>query len=321
VTGVAGFIGSHLLERLLQLNQKVVGLDNFSTGTPRNLEDVLKSVSPKQQKNFTFYEGDICRIKDCEKAIKNVDFVLHQAALGSVPRSIEFPEMFHHVNVDGFVNMLMAAKKAKKTKIKRFVYASSSSVYGDSPSSPKVESQIGNLLSPYAVSKYTNELYASVFGRCYGLQTIGLRYFTVFGPRQDPKGPYAAVIPLWFSAILSGNPVCVYGDGETSRDFCYVENVVQANLLAALTTRSEACDQVYNIAVGERTTLNQLVGYIQQLLGKSGAKINYQDFRAGDIRHSLASIDKAKKLLGYFPSDSVKQGLEKTRKYYEEILN
>jgi UDP-N-acetylglucosamine 4-epimerase len=284
VTGCAGFIGSHLIEQLLKLNQKVVGLDNFATGHRRNLKLVRQAVGAKAWKRFHFIQGDIRKLKDCYKALGlklqhpapstqhpapstqhqkfkalksrfKIDIVLHQAALGSVPRSIKDPLRTHEVNVTGFVNMLMAARDAG---VKRFVYASSSSVYGDSKELPKVEKRIGNQLSPYAVSKYANELYAKVFGRCYGLETIGLRYFNVFGPRQDPKGPYAAVIPRWIAAIKKGEPVQIYGDGKTSRDFTYVDNAVQANLLAGLTKNKKALNQTYNVACGTRTSLNKL---------------------------------------------------------------
>ena len=254
ITGAAGFIGSNLLEVLLQLNQKVVGLDNFSTGHQRNLDQVQSIVTPAQWQNFSFMQADTCNLTSCEKACTGVDYVLHQAALGSVPRSLEDPITTNASNVTGFLNMLVAARNAK---VKRFVYAASSSTYGDHPDLPKVESQIGKPLSPYAVTKYVNELYADVFGKNYGLQSIGLRYFNVFGPRQDPEGAYAAVIPKWIASMIKGEPVYINGDGETSRDFCYITNVVQANLLAASTLNTEAVNQVYNIAVGGRTTLNE----------------------------------------------------------------
>jgi len=345
VTGCAGFIGSHLIETLLKLNQKVVGLDNFATGHPRNLKLVRQAVGEKAWKRFHFIRGDIRKLKDCYKAFGlklqypapspqnplprtqhqkfkapnsrfKIDIILHQAALGSVPRSIKDPLSTHEVNVTGFVNMLMAARDAG---VKRFVYASSSSVYGDSKELPKREDRIGNQLSPYAVSKYANELYAKVFGRCYGLETVGLRYFNVFGPRQDPNGPYAAVIPRWIAAIKKGDPVQIYGDGKTSRDFCYVDNAVQANLLAGFTKFKEAVDQIYNVACGYRTSLNELYDLIdstnnnsQRLPPKTKlqpSKKFYLKCRRGDIRHSLADISKVKKNIGYNPMYRIQDGV------------
>jgi len=374
VTGCAGFIGSHLIETLLKLNQNVVGLDNFATGHRKNLALVRKSVGEKAWKRFHFIRGDIRRLADCYKAFglkatkvgsrpmavggiskgaanrplhtaHSIDIVLHQAALGSVPRSIKDPLRTHEVNVTGFVNMLMATRDAG---VKRFVYASSSSVYGDSPELPKREDRIGKQLSPYAVSKYANELYAGVFGRCYGLETIGLRYFNVFGLRQDPNGPYAAVIPRWITAIKKGEPVQIYGDGKTSRDFCYVDNAVQANLLAGLTKNKKALNQIYNVACGVHTTLNELYSLIsnafrraqhpahsarkasgQHAIGRGqietknrkpltayrshelihASKKVYLKFRAGDIRHSLADTLKARKQLGYLPSVYIDDGI------------
>lgn len=309
ITGVAGFIGSNLLEELLKLNQKVIGCDNFATGSQKNLQDVLNSVSKAQQQNFHFHEIDICSLDDCKRIMSGVDFVLHQAALGSVPRSIKTPEITHATNADGFLNVLIAAKDAK---VKRFVYASSSSVYGDSPDLPKKEDHIGNPLSPYAVSKYTNELYAKAFANCYGINTIGLRYFNVFGPRQSPDGPYAAVIPLWVNSLMQNESVYINGDGETTRDFCYVANAVQANLLAAMTKNPEALNQVYNIAVNDQNTLKKLYELITNFLKLSTPpKLIYRDFRSGDIRHSLADISKAKKLLGYTPIYKLEDGLKK----------
>lgn len=305
ITGVAGFIGSNLLESLLKLNQIVIGLDNLETGYQHNIDEALASVTTAQKNNFTFIQGDIRNISDCVKALHNVDFVLHQAALGSVPRSIENPQLVNQTNITGFLNILTAAKNAS---VKRFVYASSSSVYGDSPILPKQESHVGNPLSPYAVSKYTNELYAKAFANCYSFQTIGLRYFNVFGPRQDHNGAYAAVIPRWISALLNNEDVIIYGDGETSRDFCYIENVVQANILAATTTNSEAINSQFNIAVGEQTTLNQLYKIISQTLNLN-KNPSYCDFRKGDIRHSLADISKAINLLGYQPLYRASDGL------------
>jgi len=316
ITGVAGFIGSNLLEHLLKLNQKVIGLDNFSTGYKHNLDEVLQSVSHAQKENFTFYQGDICNIEDCRRAAEGVDYVLHQAALASVPCSLKYPERTHAVNVTGFLNMLMAAQDKK---VRRFVYASSSSVYGDSQTLAQVENDIGKPLSPYAATKYIDECYASVFANCYGIETIGLRYFNVFGPRQDPNGAYAAVIPLWVSALLHNKPIYIYGDGETSRDFTYVDNVVQANLLAATVQNKRALNQVYNIAMGERTTLNQLYTFIRDIFkAPTSVKPIYKDFRKGDVRHSLADIDKAKDFLGYVPEYNLSDGLLIAKDWYKK---
>lgn len=312
VTGVAGFIGSHLLEFLLKHHQKVVGLDDFSTGHQKNLDEVLSQYSTE---NFVFIPGDIRDLAICRRACKDVDFVLHEAALGSVPRSIKDPLPTHEVNATGFLNMLMAAKDAV---VKRFVYASSSSVYGDSPILSKAETHQGNLLSPYAVTKMTNELYAKAFSVCYGLETIGLRYFNVFGARQDPNGPYAAVIPLWIKALVKNEPIFINGDGQTSRDFCYVENVVQANVLSALTQNKEAVNTVYNVAVGERTTLEELYDQLKALTHNPGHQATYRDFRAGDIRHSLADISRAKNLLDYQPRYNVQQGLQTAIQWYQD---
>ncbi len=318
VTGVAGFIGSNLLEALLRSDQRVRGLDNFSTGSSRNLQDVREKVGAERWQNFRMTEADICDWGACVDACTQVDYVLHQAALGSVPRSISNPIATNQSNVNGFVNMLCAAKEAG---VKRFVFASSSSVYGDSPAFPKVEEQIGNGLSPYAVSKRVNELYADVFSGCYGMQTIGLRYFNVFGPRQDPDGPYAAVIPKWIGAMMHNEPVHINGDGETSRDFCYVANAVQANLLAATTENIEAINQVYNVAVGERTTLNQLFRELRDRLLPQFPHLTqfkplYCEFRAGDVRHSHADISKARKLLGYEPTHRIDSGLDEALEWY-----
>lgn len=318
LTGVAGFIGSHLLEKLLSLDQKVIGLDNFSTGSHRNLAEALAKFPPEKQALFQLVEGDIRDFDTCLELCKRTEIVLQQAALGSVPRSIANPRNTHQNNVDGFFNILLAAKEAH---IKRFVYASSSSVYGDHPGLPKVEDVVGRLLSPYAVTKFVNELYASVFSRVYDLECIGLRYFNVFGPRQDPNGPYAAVIPKWFGAMLHGEPVSIFGDGETSRDFCYVANVVQANILAACTDNAGAIGQAYNIAYGERTSLNELFRMIRDCLDRNGHTIDnldiaYKDFRTGDVRHSLADTAKAATLLGYQPTYSLPQGLEETASWY-----
>ena len=318
ITGAAGFIGSNLLEALLKLNQKVVGLDNFSTGHKRNLDEVQSIVSPAQWQNFSFVQADICNLASCQTACNGVDYVLHQAALGSVPRSVEDPIATNVCNVTGFLNMLVAARNSK---VKRFVYAASSSTYGDHAGLPKVEDRIGKPLSPYAVTKYVNELYADVFGKTYGLQSIGLRYFNVFGPRQDPEGAYAAVIPKWIASMIKGEPVYINGDGDTSRDFCYIANVVQANLLSATTQNTEAVDQVYNIAVGRRTTLNELFAQLKQNLISTCPNVNdalavYREFRAGDVRHSLASIDKARELLGYEPTHSMGQGVVLAMPWY-----
>ncbi len=316
ITGVAGFIGSNLLEALLKLNQKVVGLDNLSTGHIANLDQVEKSVLDAQWENFTFIEGDIREESVCRKAISGVDFVLHQAALGSVPRSVADPITTNASNIDGFLNMLVAAKDEK---VKGFVYAASSSTYGDHPALPKVEGNIGSPLSPYAVTKYVNELYANVFARTYDFKTIGLRYFNVFGKRQDPDGAYAAVIPKWTKAMIYQNDVYINGDGETSRDFCFIENVIQANILAAMASE-EAKDEVYNIAKGDRTTLNQLFDGIYSALVeldvKPTEKPKYRDFRVGDVRHSQADISKAQKLLGYEPVYDVKHGISLAMPWY-----
>ena len=318
VTGAAGFIGSHLVEQLLELDQQVVGLDNFSTGSRRNLSEVLASVSAEQGARFRFHEGDIRDSDSCARACQGVDLLLHQAALGSVPRSVEDPVLTHEVNATGFLRVLVAARDAG---IRRVVYASSSSVYGDHPALPKVEDAVGRQLSPYAVSKRADELYAHVFGSCYGLELVGLRYFNVFGPRQDPNGPYAAVIPRWFAGLRGGTEVAIYGDGETSRDFCFVENVVQANLLAATTTNAGVIGEVFNVAYGERTTLNDLFQMIRDRVARDipGAKDvrpTYHDFRRGDVRHSHADIGKARRLLHYAPVYSVGEGLDHTARWY-----
>lgn len=312
VTGAAGFIGSHLIETLLAAGQEVVSLDNLATGHMRNLDHVRAAVGGDAWGRHRFIEGDIRDLATCREACEGVDYVLHQAALGSVPRSIAEPLDSHASNVNGALNMLVAARDAK---VRRLVYASSSSVYGDHPGLPKVEDSIGRPLSPYAVTKYVNELYASVFCRTYGLPVIGLRYFNVFGARQDPAGPYAAVIPRWVKALLAGEPVRIFGDGETSRDFCYVKNVVQMNLLAALGQSPGAVDQVYNVAVHQRTSLNQLFRDLCELLGTE-ATAEYHDFRAGDVRHSLADISKAQQLLGYAPTHDLRAGLTEALPWY-----
>ena len=316
ITGVAGFIGSNLLETLHKLGQTVVGLDNFATGHQRNLDEVKSTVSEEQWANFSFIEGDIRDYATCKNAVENIDYVLHQAALGSVPRSIADPLTSNAANVSGFLNMLQAAKEAN---VDSFTYAASSSTYGDHPALPKVEENIGNPLSPYAVTKYVNELYANVYARTYGFKSIGLRYFNVFGKRQDPNGAYAAVIPKWTAAMIEGEDVFVNGDGETSRDFCFIENTVQMNILAAC-ANDQAKDQVYNVAVGDRTTLNDLYQSIASSLKSNGIEVSnepvYRDFRAGDVRHSQADISKAKKNLGYDPKFNISAGIDKAMPWY-----
>ncbi|TCV84139.1 NAD-dependent epimerase/dehydratase family protein [Sulfurirhabdus autotrophica] len=322
VTGVAGFIGSNLLETLLKLNQKVVGLDNFSTGHHHNLEQVKALVTPAQWQNFRLIEGDIRNLEHCQAACAGADYILHEAALGSVPRSLEDPILTNANNISGFLNMLVAARDAG---VKRFVYAASSSTYGDHPGLPKVEDLIGKPLSPYAVTKYVNELYADVFARSYGFKCIGLRYFNIFGQRQDPEGAYAAVIPKWISSMIKNEPVYINGDGETSRDFCYIDNTVQINLLAAVAEHPDAANQVYNVAVGERTSLNQLYEMIRERLAGQFPHLQkaspiHRDFRAGDVRHSLADISKAQTLLGYEPSHTIAQGLTTAMDWYVNDL-
>jgi UDP-N-acetylglucosamine 4-epimerase len=322
ITGVAGFIGSNLLEALLDLGQEVVGLDNFSTGFRRNLDEVKDSVGSSSWGRFRFIEGDITDFETCRGACRGVDYVLHQAALGSVPRSLRDPIATNRANIDGFLNVIVAARDAE---VRRFIYAASSSTYGDHPALPKVEDRIGSPLSPYAVTKYVNELYAQVFARAYGMQSVGLRYFNVFGRRQDPDGAYAAVIPRWIARLLNGEPCQIYGDGETSRDFCYIKNVIQANLLAALVEDSDAVNQIYNIAYGGRSTLNQLYGMIRSQLAAEGPGVAdlepaYTDFRVGDVRHSQADVSKAERLLGYRPTHSVEQGLKEALEWYSQRL-
>ena len=321
ITGVAGFIGSNLLETLLKLNQNVVGLDNFATGHQHNLDEVQSLVKPEQWANFKFYEGDIRNFEDCQTACAGVDYVLHQAALGSVPRSIADPITTNAANITGFLNMLTAARDAH---VSSFTYAASSSTYGDHPALPKVEENIGKPLSPYAVTKYVNELYAEVFARTYGFKTIGLRYFNVFGKRQDPNGAYAAVIPKWTAAMIAGDDVFINGDGETSRDFCFIENTVQANILAATTQNDEAKNQVYNVAVGDRTTLNNLFNALKTALDENGVIYNkdpvYREFRAGDVRHSQASVDKIVNLLNYSPTHKINDGIGLTMRWYVRAL-
>ncbi|WP_291360359.1 MULTISPECIES: NAD-dependent epimerase/dehydratase family protein [Acinetobacter] len=321
VTGVAGFIGSNLLETLLKLNQKVVGLDNFATGHQYNLDEVQSQVSAEQWTNFHFIKGDIRNLADCQKACADVDYVLHEAALGSVPRSIADPITTNETNISGFLNILTAARDAG---VSSFTYAASSSTYGDHPALPKVEEHIGHPLSPYAVTKYVNELYADVFARAYGFKSIGLRYFNVFGKRQDPNGAYAAVIPKWTASMIAGDDVFINGDGETSRDFCFIENTVQANILAATTTNENAKNQVYNVAVGDRTTLNELYRAIQNALAENGVQYDkdpiYRDFRAGDVRHSQASIAKIQQHLGYAPQYKIAEGIQLAMQWYVHNL-
>jgi UDP-N-acetylglucosamine/UDP-N-acetylgalactosamine 4-epimerase len=323
LTGVAGFIGSNLLQALLELDQTVVGLDNFATGQRANLEAVRAAVSPARWARFRLLEGDVASPEVCARALEGVERILHQAALGSVPRSIEQPLETNAANVTGQLALLEAARRAG---VQRFVYASSSSVYGDDPSLPKVEERLGRALSPYAVSKQTDELYASVYGRLHGLETVGLRYFNVFGPRQDPEGAYAAVIPRWTTALVRGDEVRIHGTGETSRDFCYVANVVQANLLAATTTRQEALGETYNVALGLRTTLLQLFEALRSRVaarrpGLREARPVHGPFRAGDVPHSLAEISKARRLLGYEPTHTLDQGLDEAVDWYLRNLS
>lgn len=320
VTGVAGFIGSNLLETLLQLNQTVVGLDSFATGHQHNLDEVQSQVTNEQWANFTFIKGDIRNFDDCKKAVKGADYILHQAALGSVPRSIADPILTNSANITGFVNMLTAAKEEQ---VSTFVYAASSSTYGDHPALPKVEDNIGKPLSPYAVTKYVNELYADVFNKTYGLNATGLRYFNVFGKRQDPDGAYAAVIPKWTSAMIDNQDLFINGDGETSRDFCFVENAVQANILAA-TADEAGKNQIYNVALGDRTSLNTLVDSLKIALKANGVNYTkspiYRDFRAGDVLHSQADISKARNLLGFEPEFKIQQGIDKAMPWYINFM-
>lgn len=320
ITGVAGFIGSNLLEYLLKLNQTVVGLDNFSTGQMYNLNEVKLNVSSSQWSQFKFIEGDIRNINDCRNACLGIDYVLHQAALGSVPRSIKDPIASNESNINGFLNMMIASKDQN---IKSFTYAASSSTYGDHKSLPKIEERIGKPLSPYAVTKLANELYADVFSKTYNFNSIGLRYFNVFGKRQSPKGPYAAVIPKWTSSLINNKDVYIYGDGKTSRDFCFVENAIQANIIASV-AEDEAKNQIYNVALGERTTLNELHSYLKDSLSSFGiistSKLLYDDFRPGDVKHSEADISKAKNILGYEPEYRIKKGIEIAMPWYIDNL-
>jgi len=322
ITGVAGFIGSNLLESLLELDQTVVGMDNFITGYPNNLDDVEKTVGPAKWGKFEFIQGDIRNSQDCRRACSGVDYVLHQAALGSVPRSIDDPITTNTCNVDGFLQMLVASMEAR---VKRFVFASSSSVYGDCERLPKVEDEIGSALSPYAASKLMDEIYAEVFARVYDFNWIGLRYFNVFGKRQDPRGAYAAVIPCWIHALMNRQTPVVNGDGETSRDFCYIKDVVQGNILAALSDRPRAINKTYNIACGNRTTLNQLLKLIKNSLSPhmpwtAGMEAEYGPFRKGDVQHSLADISRARQLLGYKPQYNVADGMEESIEWYVQTM-
>jgi UDP-N-acetylglucosamine 4-epimerase len=322
ITGVAGFIGSNLLEELLKLDQRVVGLDNFATGFQKNLNEVRTLVTLHQWKRFKFIEGDIRNLKDCRKACEGVDYVLHQAALGSVTRSIKDPITTNETNISGFLNMLVAARDAK---VKSFTYAASSSTYGDHPDLPKIEHKIGRPLSPYAATKYFNEVYADIFAKCYKFNSIGLRYFNVFGPRQDPNGSYAAVIPKWIATLIKGESVQINGDGQTSRDFCYIKNAVQANLLAATAKKKISLNQIYNIAVGERTTLLELLSYIKLELRIMNFELmekppKFRKFRDGDVRHSLACIEKAVTHLGYKPSETVEEGISLVLPWYLEHI-
>lgn len=322
VTGAAGFIGSNLVLRLLQLNQRVIGLDNFSTGHKRNIDEVLGQLTKDKANKFTLINGDIRDLNTCRECCHGVDIILHQAALGSVPRSIENPIATNDTNINGFLNILVAARDAK---VKKLVYASSSSVYGDYPDLPKIEEKIGSPLSPYAISKHVNELYAKIFTKTYGLPTIGLRYFNVFGPRQDPNGAYAAVIPKWFSAILKQEPVFIYGDGTTSRDFCYIDNVIQANILAALVGDENCLGRVFNIACSKSTSLNELFQIIKDIVcqykpGFNNIVPRFLDFRQGDIKDSLADINLARHLLGYNPLYSVAEGLKEAAQWYNNYF-
>jgi len=319
VTGVAGFIGSNLLEALLKLNQKIVGLDNFATGYPHNMAQAISDAGLSSNTSlFHFIEGDICNLDVCNTACQEVNFVLHQAALGSVPRSIEDPIRTNQANIVGFLNMLVAARDAN---VKRFVYAASSSTYGDHPDLPKVEDTIGGPLSPYAVTKYVNELYAQVFARTYEIETVGLRYFNIFGKRQDPDGAYAAVIPKWISSVMKGDQVYINGDGKTSRDFCYIENAIQMNLLSALTENNDAINQVFNVALNDETNLNQLHAMIVESLNNKLSNLQkripiHRDFRKGDVKHSRADISKAQRLLHYAPTHRISSGMEKTIDFF-----
>jgi len=316
ITGVAGFIGSHILETLLINNQKVVGLDNFFSGSGENLDRVLRKVGKESWKNFSFYREDIRDRKICNRLCKRSDFVLHQAAVGSVTRSIKDPKFSHDVNVNGFLNILEAVKQSRCQKL---IFASSSSVYGNNKTLPKVESVVGETLSPYAATKKINEIYADVYAKTYGINYIGLRYFNVFGERQDPNGPYAAVIPRWINALIERKKVYINGDGKTSRDFCYVKNVVQANLKASLTQNPKAINGIYNVAFGDKTSLNKLFKLIKSELNvEPKMQPIYRDFRAGDIRHSHADISKAKKNIGYRPEYSIKEGIKRTINWYRE---
>ncbi len=322
ITGVAGFIGSNLLEHLLNLNQVVVGLDNLSTGKRTNLDEVKSQKTYEQWSRFKFIEGDIRDLTVCQEACNGVDIILHEAAIGSVPRSLVDPINTNENNITGTLNIFVAARD---NRVKRIVYAASSSTYGDHPGLPKIEDNIGKLLSPYAVTKYVNELYADVFSRCYNLETIGLRYFNVFGPRQDPEGAYAAVIPKWIASMIRNRPIYINGTGETSRDFCFIENVIQMNLLASITYNALAVNQVYNTAVNARTNLNELFEKLRSRLIRDYSHLQnikpiYQDFRPGDVKHSQANISKAQHLLGYQPTHTIDQGLDESMEWYKRLF-
>jgi UDP-N-acetylglucosamine 4-epimerase len=322
VTGAAGFIGSHLVERLLALDQAVLGLDNFSTGKRANLASVGQAAGAARWSRFRLIEGDTRSLETCREACRGIDVVLHQAALGSVPRSIDDPLASHQSNVNGFLNMLLAARDAG---VPRLVYASSSAVYGDHPEMPKREPQIGRAVSPYGLTKHVNELYAGVFAHCYGMRSIGLRYFNVFGPRQDPDGAYASVIPAWIGALLRGQSAYINGDGRAARDFCYVDNVVQANLLAATVEDPQALDQAYNVAVGEQTSLGELFELVRAVLVRRlphlrNARAVHREPRRGDVQLSRADTGKAERLLGYRPQVRIMKGLELTAEWYTAHL-
>jgi len=320
ITGCAGFIGSNLLEALLKLDQTVIGLDNFSTGYQHNLDEVHGLVSKEQWNRFRFIEGDIRDLETCRQACDGVDYVLHQAALGSVPRSLADPIASNQSNIDGFLNMLVAARDAK---VSSFTYAASSSTYGDHPALPKVEDRIGKPLSPYAVTKYVNELYAHVFALNYDFPSVGLRYFNCFGPRQNRNGPYAAVIPNWITAMIQDEPIYINGDGETSRDFTFIENAIQGNLLAA-TAERDAHAEIFNMAVGDRTTLNELFRYLKESVAEQGVDYHrepvYRDFRPGDVRHSLADTSRIRESLGYQPTHTIRQGLQEAAAWFVKAL-
>jgi UDP-N-acetylglucosamine 4-epimerase len=323
ITGVAGFIGSRLLETLLKVNQNVIGLDNFSTGHRYNLEDVMRRVRPDQWLNFKLIKGDICSLDDCNRAVEKVDYVLHHAAFSSVPRSIDAPLFTNANNVSGFLNILEASRHSR---VKRIVYATSSAIYGNQAADSNAKHESGRVQSPYAMSKLVNELYADVFFRVYGVESIGLRYFNVYGPRQDPEGAYAAVIPTWVNAMIKDKPVIIYGDGNTSRDFCYIDDIVSANMLAAKTTNAAAVNQIYDVGVGNSLTLNALFHSLKQSLLARYPQLDdlkpiYQDFRSGDVRYSQANITKTQNFLDYKPRYSINKGLQNTIEWYIDVLD